>query len=179
MKFISLAIFAAALGVASADLQVTNPSSDLWWVDKSINVLAWTCKESTHDTFTVLLANSDPKILVSPIAIIGIQNNFDCSKSITQDMFNQPPGTGYTVILADTINNTNVYATSQPFEIKPLGAAYPTTTTAAAADATNTTSGAAPSETGKNTQSGGSLGLKVGASAVFAAAAAVAGLVLA
>lgn len=36
------------------------------------------------------------------------------------------PGPNYTVLLVDILNSTNVYATSEPFEIKPPGSLYPT-----------------------------------------------------
>ena len=54
------------------------------------------------------IANTDPKILPAPLPFIAQQNNFDCSKSITQDQINQPVATGYTIIFADPLNNTNV-----------------------------------------------------------------------
>lgn len=40
--------------------------------------------------------------------IIAILNNFDCSKEITQDQANQAAGTGYTILLANTLNSTDV-----------------------------------------------------------------------
>jgi len=52
--------------------------------------------------------NADPKILVAPIAVIAIQKNYDCSITITQDQANQPVGTGWTVLLANPLNNTDV-----------------------------------------------------------------------
>lgn len=159
-----------------ADLQVTSPSSSIWWVAKSLNVLAWTCKNTTIDQFTVLINNSDPKILVSPLAIIAIQQNYDCSITITQDQANQPAGTGWTVLLANPLNNTDVYATSEPFEIKALGSAYPSQSTPTAA--TNSTSSSSDSASASKPISGA---LDMGASfgGIFAGALAAAAAVLA
>ncbi|KAJ3492238.1 hypothetical protein NLI96_g122 [Meripilus lineatus] len=159
MRFSLAATVAALVAAATAQttgLSVTAPSSNVWWVASSLNTLAWTCQTSPQQTFTILIGNQDPKILVSPIAIIAIQNNFDCSKTITQQQSAQAPGTGYFVQLADPFNNTNVFAQSEPFEIKPLGSAYPTQATSAGASATGsgsgsgsaTGSGAQPSTTG-------------------------------
>lgn len=61
------------------------------------------------------IGNQNPKVLTAPIAIIAIENNFDCSKTITQDQSNQAAGTGYFVQLADPFNNTNVSSLS-PFQ---------------------------------------------------------------
>ena len=47
-------------------------------------------------------------ILAQPQAIIAIENNFDCSKTITQQQEIFPAGTGYTIQLANTLNNTDV-----------------------------------------------------------------------
>ena len=54
------------------------------------------------------LANSNPSILVQPIAIIAIEQNYDCSKTITQQQSSQPASTGYTIQLANPLNNTDV-----------------------------------------------------------------------
>jgi len=54
------------------------------------------------------LANSNPSILVQPIAIIAIEQNYDCSKTITQQQSSQTPSTGYTVLFANPLNNSDV-----------------------------------------------------------------------
>jgi len=146
-SFLPHAAFIALVSLSSvvkADpLEVTSPSSSIWWVAKSQNVLSWTCQNVTFPQFTVLVNNSNPAILVSPLAIIAQQDNFDCSIIITQDQSDQPAGTGWTILLANPLNETDVYATSQPFEIKPLGSLYPSQTTPTA-NASN------PSQTGSS-----------------------------
>lgn len=175
-------------------------ASVLYWngyayiVAQSSNTLAWTCDTSTYSNFTVLsvtlvflvhveltlrlsssLANSNPSILVQPIAIIAIEPNYDCSKTITQQQASQPPSTGYTVLLANPLNSSDVrafsftfvscwysvifleqvYATSQSFEIKALGSSYPATSASSSPTGTSGSSSASPSSsTGK---SGGAL----------------------
>ncbi|KAH9852451.1 hypothetical protein C2E23DRAFT_709571, partial [Lenzites betulinus] len=119
---------AALVGSTVAQLEIISPGGpDLWWVAESDNVVSWTCKTSTVQQFTVLIANQNTAILTAPQAFIAQQNNFDCSKLITKDQVNMQPGTGYTIQLANIFNETDVYAESQPFEIKALGAAYPAT----------------------------------------------------
>ncbi|CAL1709006.1 unnamed protein product [Somion occarium] len=155
MKFsraVLSATFAALIGVATADLKITTPSSNAWWVAQSINTIAWTCQESQFQTFTILIANTDPKVLTQPQAIIAIENNFDCSKTITQDQASQAAGSGYTILLANPLNSTEVYATSEPFEIKPLGSAYPTTSASTTPTATGSSASNAPTS-GSDSQS--------------------------
>lgn len=143
------------------------------WVAQSANTLAWTCNTSPYNNFTVLLANSNPSILVQPIAIIAIQESYDCSKTITQQQSAQPAATGYTVLLANPLNSTDVYATSETFEIKALGSSYPATSSASSPSGTSSSS--SPSSTGS---SGGALAqyIPAGAGMVLALAA---GLVVA
>ncbi|KIK02726.1 hypothetical protein K443DRAFT_656635 [Laccaria amethystina LaAM-08-1] len=147
--------------VAQAALTITNPTSSSWWVAKSANTLAWTCQDSPSNQFTVLI---NSPTMASPLAIIAQENNFDCSKIITQDQASQPAGTGYTILLADPLNNTNVYATSDPFEIKALGSAYPSQVSSSASSGSGTASGSgsAASSTSTSTKKSGAVGAGVG-----------------
>jgi len=54
------------------------------------------------------ITNPDKTILPDRMAIIAQQNNFDCSKLISQDQANQPAAKGYTIQLADTLNSSHV-----------------------------------------------------------------------
>jgi hypothetical protein len=149
--FSAAAIVAASIGSASADLKITSPTADKWWVAQSQNLISWTCKDTTVQSFTVLVGNQDPKISVAPLAIIPVQQNFQCSILVTQDQANQPAGTGWQIFFADVLNITNYLAISDPFEIKPIGSAYPAQTTTDVSVATGTASGSgsgtAPSAT--------------------------------
>ncbi|KAG1867199.1 hypothetical protein DFJ58DRAFT_742926 [Suillus subalutaceus] len=131
---------AALLGIVSAQLTVTSPGTNDWWVASSANTLSWTCSTSPYQNFTILLTNSNPSVLSAPLAIIAVQQNYDCSETITQQQSAQPAGTGYIVQFASTLNITDIYAQSEPFEIKALGSSYPTTTSSAGSSATGTSS---------------------------------------
>ncbi|PIL27661.1 hypothetical protein GSI_10813 [Ganoderma sinense ZZ0214-1] len=163
MKFSTAALSAALValaGGAAAQLSIIAPGGpDLWWIAQSDNDIDWTCKTSPYTNFTVLIANSNVNVLVAPQAFIAQQNNFDCSKLITKDQVNLTPATGYVIQLANPFNNTDVYAQSQPFEIKALGAAYPASsatptaaiTTAVSGSAAGTTTGASVTSTATGT----------------------------
>jgi len=161
LKFIAPLVFASFV---AAQLTITSPSSSIWWVAKSLNQINWTCNTSPYQNFTVLIDNSNPSILTAAIAVIAIQQNYDCSITITQDQANQPVGTGWTVVFANPLNNTDVYATSEEFEIKALGSAYPSQSTPSAG--ASSTGSSSPSATGKS----GDVSLKAGLGAVTLAA---------
>ncbi|GBE87479.1 hypothetical protein BKA93DRAFT_776286 [Sparassis latifolia] len=184
MKFsvASIASLAALVGGAAAQLEIITPGGPgLWWVAQSLNTLEWTCKTSPYTNFTILIANSNPTILSSPLAILSQQNNYDCSETITQNEAAQPAATGYTIQLADPFNNTNVYATSQPFEIKALGSAYPASSatpsgvgSATSSGATGTSSGSSSASTSTPTSSkSGAVSLTASLSGIAAIAAAL------
>ncbi|PPQ78256.1 hypothetical protein CVT25_011715 [Psilocybe cyanescens] len=168
---------ASLTSVANAQLKITAPSSDIWWVAKSINVLTWTCQDSPVDSFTVSIANQDPKILVSPMPIISIQQNSQCSITVSQDQANQPAGTGWILTFSNILNLTDaspsVVATSDPFEIKPLGSLYPSqvsptanaSTSSSATDSSSSTkpTSAASTVSGKGMAAGLFGGLVFGA----------------
>jgi len=174
-------LFFAVAGLAtaaSAQLTITNPGGpDLWWVAQSQNVVSWTCGTNTQfQSWQLLVANTNPTILVSAQSIISNVNNFTCSMLITTQQEVFPAATGYTIIFASALNSSDVFATSEPFEIKSVGSAYPATSSASTPSSTgsgsSSGSAATPSQT-KNAAVGVSpkgLGL---AGALIAGAAAL------
>jgi len=100
--------------------------------------------------------------------VAGIQNA-DCSHTITTQQAALTPATGYTLVFADTLDQTKarchtfflpqvsclipapqIYATSDLFEVKALGASYPPSS-ATPTESTSSTSG---SPSGTSTGSG-------------------------
>ncbi|KAF8957374.1 hypothetical protein BDZ97DRAFT_1846469 [Flammula alnicola] len=169
-KVLSATVLALASlgGVAADGLQVTSPSSSIWWVAKSQNLIAWSCHNTSIVDFTVLVTNQSPAIAVAPLAIIAIQQNFDCSIIITQDQANQPTGTGWEILLANPLNNTDVYATSEPFEIKPLGSLYPSQQSAGASVISGSATGSSTAPAATQSTKSGAGKLAVGGAGVVA-----------
>ncbi|KAJ4468701.1 hypothetical protein J3R30DRAFT_3553405 [Lentinula aciculospora] len=150
---LAFAAASALFHAASAQLKVLSPGGDdEWWVADNQNLLVWNCNESQEQTFTVLVANPD---MASALAIIAEQPNYVCSLLVTKDqMGGLPVGTGYTVQLANPLNNTDVYAQSSSFEIKDAGSAYPTSTVSPeTATFTPSSSGSSSSSTATSSDS--------------------------
>ncbi|KAG1732982.1 hypothetical protein EDB19DRAFT_1639994, partial [Suillus lakei] len=140
--------FAALFSVVSAQLTITSPGTNDWWVASSLNTISWTCNTSPFMNFSILLTNSNPAVLPAHLVIIAIEENYDCSTTITQQQSAQPATTGYTIQFANTLNSTDIYTQSEPFEIKALGAPYPTATGSAGSISTSTSSAAQATQTG-------------------------------
>ncbi|KAG8720030.1 hypothetical protein FRC08_001323 [Ceratobasidium sp. 394] len=69
----ALAIVALGVSLVQAQLTITEPSSERWWVAQSQNTLRWTCNTSPYTNWTVLITNLDATILSGPLALIAIQ----------------------------------------------------------------------------------------------------------
>jgi len=91
------------------------------------------------------VANPNPDLLVSVDPIVAVENNFDCSMTLSVDQANFTVGSNYTVQLANILNLTDVYAESQPFDIKPFGSAYPPASATPADPGATSTGGATSS----------------------------------
>jgi hypothetical protein len=157
-----------AVAAATATAQTSGPITtnglsilapggpNLWWVAGSDNTLAWTCQSTTFTNFTVLLGNTNPSVQLQPQAILAQENNFDCSKLITANNFGQSPGSGWFVQLSNPFNETDVWAQSDVFEIKPKGSAYPAASATPTESSAASTSGASGSGSSSASPTGGS-----------------------
>lgn len=54
------------------------------------------------------IANSNPSVLASSLAIVAQQPNYDCSETISQHQISQPAASGYTLMFANPLNNSDV-----------------------------------------------------------------------
>ncbi|KAG1732971.1 hypothetical protein EDB19DRAFT_1732364 [Suillus lakei] len=161
--------FAALLSVVSAQLTITSPGTNDWWVASSLNTILWTCSTSPFSNFTILLANSNTAVLATPLAIIAVEENYNCATTITQQQSAQPAATGYTIQFANTLNTADIYIQSEPFEIKALGAPYPTATGSAGSTSTGIASGSAGTIQATTTSSTGSTSAGTASGSVGAA----------
>ncbi|KAH9831172.1 uncharacterized protein C8Q71DRAFT_783088 [Rhodofomes roseus] len=167
MKFsTAFATLAAIVSGAAAQLTILSPGGpDLWWVDGEVNDVTWTCNSSPYQNFTVLLGSSNTSILTSNYAFVAEQPNYQCSVEIYSTQLTKfPPADGYTIIFANILNSSDIYATSQPFEIKAEGAQYPASSATPTGTATATSSAASASgssSSGSSTQSNGAGALAV------------------
>ncbi|KAF8721431.1 hypothetical protein AX14_010373 [Amanita brunnescens Koide BX004] len=176
--------FAAALSalvgtVAGQNLQIIQPNANWWWVAKSQNTMSWDCTNPPAQQYTVLITNSNPAVLSGPLAFIAELSNSDCSELLTQDQINQAPATGYQLLFADILNSSHVYGTSEPFEIKALGSAYPTSSAPAAGSATATGTGSSSSATSTSKSHSGASNVKASMGLGLAAVGAVLGFMTA
>jgi hypothetical protein len=63
------------------------------------------------------IANPNTAVLTAPITILATLPNYVCSKLLPAAMLTVPAATGYTIMLTDILNTTNVSAFSS---LRPL-----------------------------------------------------------
>ncbi|KAJ7207245.1 hypothetical protein GGX14DRAFT_636801 [Mycena pura] len=175
---------AASAAISNGGLKILAPGGDnLWWLVGMGNNIVWTCGESTFSQFTVSINNSDISLLTDIQAIISQEQNFNCDQLVTPNDVNVPVGDGYTIVLADPLNGTNVYAVSDPFSVKPVSVGYPPASAtpsdpgaATIAKPTGSGSGSVVGATGAATGSGSAAPQKTGAGMRLSAGVAAAAL---
>ncbi|KAG8833405.1 hypothetical protein FRC17_010731 [Serendipita sp. 399] len=156
---------AALAGFSSVSaLSVLTPSSQWWWQAKEQALFSWDCTDKTHPQFAVVATNANPSLLSAGVSILtGIQDNFVCNTIITPDLI---PGKGYRLTLTNIVNITDIYATSEEFEVRPTGSGYPTIPTPTIPGATASGTGSGSSQpTGSSGHNAGSsihMGLSMG-----------------
>ncbi|KAJ7735409.1 hypothetical protein DFH07DRAFT_843769 [Mycena maculata] len=180
----------ASAAVSNDGLTIFAPGGDnLWWIVDADNTLIWSCAESTVTQFTVWINNSDTSLLSAITQLLSVEPNYDCSQTISANVNTAPVGTGYTIVLTDITNNSNIYAATDPFEIKALSAGYPpaSNTPTDSASATVQKTGSIASGTGtagataasaSTTKSSTASTVRIQVAGVLAAAAAIAAFVL-
>ncbi|KAF7349422.1 hypothetical protein MSAN_01732100 [Mycena sanguinolenta] len=127
LSLASLALVGAAYAqVSTSGLSVLVPGGpDLWWLANQPNNIKWTCEQTAFPDFTIWINNSNTTLLTAITPLIAIEQNFNCDLLVSAELVTMPIGTGYTIVLTDPTNGTNVYASSAEFEIKALSAGVP------------------------------------------------------
>lgn len=173
---LSLVALVSTLVSTVAGLKIIAPGGpNLWWIEKSDNNLVWDCSDKTYDSFNVVIANPNPNVLTAPLTILATLPNYVCSKLMPAAQLTVPAASNYTISLTNILNTTDIYATSEPFEIKPLGSSYPDSTStpslgvSSSGSPSSTSGGSNPSSTsGGNSKNAGSKNV-LSALGVFAA----------
>ncbi|KAK8864457.1 hypothetical protein IAR55_001706 [Kwoniella newhampshirensis] len=129
-------IFLSFVSLVSATLTISQPTAAHWWVGQSLNTLAWSGTDPNQ--FSVFLSNPDTSVLTSMLALESIVMTYQTSLTINPG--NIKAATGYTLLLTNPLNSSEVYATSESFEIKSVGSTYPPQTTAGNTSTTATVS---------------------------------------
>jgi hypothetical protein len=138
----------AALGFIASALAITinTPSPSSFWVQNVSNTITWTFNQGDPNPIFITVTNSNSSILNGQFAI---QNGVDLSNgTFTVTNVTLLTDSGYVVNFVNGSNLTQVYASSQPFDVKVPGTPP--------AQTGSPSGSSSPSATGGNSSASGS-----------------------
>ncbi|KAG8909265.1 hypothetical protein FRC00_010420 [Tulasnella sp. 408] len=119
-KALTLFGLLAAPSIVSA-ISISGPSSEKYWVFGSSNQITWGYSQGDPTSVSVNIVNPSNDVLNGDFSISEFVTISDESYTVTNVTLR--PGTGYVVNFINPKNNSEIYASSAPFEVKPAGTA--------------------------------------------------------
>ncbi|KZT38758.1 hypothetical protein SISSUDRAFT_1128545 [Sistotremastrum suecicum HHB10207 ss-3] len=142
-------------------ITITEPSPSSFWVQNQTNTISWTFASGDPNPISIVIVNSNNTFLNGEYSIhefVDLSNGSFTVTNVTLLV-----ASGYQVEFVNTTNLTQVFATSQTFDVKAPGTApanSSTTTTGSAASGTATS----PSTTGSSGSGSSGSGSATGSS---------------
>lgn len=110
-----------ALSSRVTALSITSPSGSSYWVQFSTNTIAWSLSSGDPTSVSIQIINPTSKQFNGPFSIAEYVPAAKKSYDVTNVQL--IIADGYEVQFVNPLNNTEVYATSAPFSVKPSGTA--------------------------------------------------------
>jgi hypothetical protein len=119
-KALTLFGLLAAPALVSA-ISISGPSSEKYWVFGTSNQITWGFSQGDPTSVSVTVTNDNSDVLNGKFSISEFVTISDEAYTVTNVTLR--PGAGYVVNFINPNNNTEIYASSAPFEVKPAGTA--------------------------------------------------------
>ncbi|CAG8549300.1 42189_t:CDS:2, partial [Gigaspora margarita] len=115
-----------AFAIFSTDgINIIYPSSQYYWVYGSTpNIVMWTSNSSDPSNFNIYLRNNNlPQLATgSGLALANnVPTSIDKANVSVSDTYGGQNGTGFFIYFSHPSNASNIYATSELFQIMPNG----------------------------------------------------------
>ncbi|TFY80222.1 hypothetical protein EWM64_g3790 [Hericium alpestre] len=126
-----------------ADIHITGPSSNAYWVQNISNTISWTYSPGDPSPVDIIVTNTENTTLNGEFSIAQFVNTFTVTNVTLR------PGSNYQVVFASTNNHSQIFANSTNFDVKPPGTSPAPTSTTSSGSPSSTTGGnsTAPSST--------------------------------
>jgi len=156
------------LAASSLAISISGPSASAFWVQFTSNTITWSFSSGDPNPVDITVTNSNDTFLNGAFSIA---RNLDVSNgSFTVTNVTLKQGTGYVVNFVSPTNQTQIFASSAAFDVKPPGTAKDNSTNSSGgpngtstAGGPNATATAPTNGTGNNgTQSGGAMSMRLG-----------------
>ncbi|KAG8968267.1 hypothetical protein FRC03_008133 [Tulasnella sp. 419] len=122
LKFVvGLLALSAAVPSALAAITITGPSSQAYWVANTSNVISWNYASGDPDPISIVVTNENTTTLNGAFSIAEFVSV--SAQTFTVTNVTLKTGSGYVVNFVNGSNPSQVYASSEGFEVKPGGTA--------------------------------------------------------
>jgi len=149
---LTLAAFLAFPILALASISVTTPNSSDYWVQNGTKTITWTYTSGDPSPVSIVILNKDDTFLNGDFSIDEYVNLSLESFTITNVTLKT--GSGYQVAFVNPTNQSDVYATSNTFEVKSAGTAPAPSSTGIGISSSSGTSSGPSSSSGTSTATG-------------------------
>jgi len=113
------AALATLPALALATITITNPNSNVYWVQNTSKTITWTYQSGDPTPISITIINSDSTVLNGPYSVDEYVDVSTQSYTITEVTLKV--GSGYSVQFVNPRNGSDIYATSGTFEVKAPG----------------------------------------------------------
>jgi len=174
----ALALIPSALGA----ITITTPSPSSYWVQNTTNYIQWQYASGDPSPVDIIITNGNSSFLNGEFSIAQF---VDLSqKSVTVTNVTLKVGTGYVASFTNPQNHSQIYATSQQFDVRtpgttpaqvssvastPSGTASGSGSSPSATSPANSTRSVAPNPTESPNNSNGAQGTVAGVFGILAA----------
>ncbi|KAI0067530.1 hypothetical protein BV25DRAFT_1819860 [Artomyces pyxidatus] len=107
--------------LACAAISITGPSPSAYWVQNTSNTIDWSFSAGDPNPVTVIVTNAENATLNGDFFIAQFVNVSQQSFTVTNVTLR--PGSDYQVVFVNPANESQVYANSSNFDVKPPGTA--------------------------------------------------------
>ncbi|KAG8952160.1 hypothetical protein FRC04_005160 [Tulasnella sp. 424] len=118
-KSIALTVLGLLAAPIVSAITVSGPSSDKYWVFGTSNQITWSSSKGDPTSVSITITNPNSDALNGKFSISENVQTTDESFTVTDVTLK--PATGYIVNFINPQNNSEIYASSSPFEVKPAG----------------------------------------------------------
>jgi len=148
----AFAAFAAFPALALASISITGPDSSEYWVQNTSKTITWTYQSGDPSPISIVILNKNETFLNGEFSI---KEYVDLAlESFTITNVTLKTGSDYQVEFVNPSNHSDVYATSNAFEVRPAGTPPASNSTGNGTGNGGSSSGGSSSSSGTNTASG-------------------------
>ncbi|KAH8117357.1 hypothetical protein DFH11DRAFT_1724388 [Phellopilus nigrolimitatus] len=154
MHFAKPVLFLLAAASSALAITINNPSPSGFWVQNTSNTISWSFSSSDPNPVDITVTNTNSSFLNGVFSIAQFVDLSNGSFTVTNVTL--VVASGYVVNFVNTTNASQIFASSQAFDVKPSGTTPASISSASASSTGASASGSSGSSTVTSTSSSAS-----------------------